>query len=69
VDRSLPTPVATKRRMDTALCVGTKLPIVKRSRPPAATGSGKQQQPTSVPQSSGSVGLSGNSGMSVCRVD
>lgn len=62
VERSLPAPVAIKRRIDTVPSAGTKLPTVKRSRPPLTTGSDKQLQPTSLPQSSDNVGLSGNSG-------
>lgn len=59
MDRSLPVPVAAKRRIETAPNAGTKLPTVKRSRPPVTTGSDKQLQPTSVLQSSDNVGLSG----------
>lgn len=62
VGRSVPTPVTTKRRADAAPSVGTKLPVVKRSRPPVTSGSDKKPPPTSLPQSSGNVGLSGNSG-------
>lgn len=62
VSRSVPPSVTTKRRIDTAVSVGTKLPVVKRSRPPVTSGSDKQLQPTSLPQSSGDEGLSGNSG-------
>jgi hypothetical protein len=69
VDRSLPAQVATKRRIDTAPSAGTKLPTAKRSRPPATTGSDKQLQPTSMPQSSENVGLSGNSGRQMCGVE
>jgi hypothetical protein len=70
LDRSVPTLVATKRRMDTAHGIGTKLPIVKRSRPPVTTSCDKQLQPTSLPQPSGKVGLSGNSGRLItCTVD
>jgi hypothetical protein len=69
VDRSVPTPVATKRRMDTAHGIGTKLPIVKRSRPPVTTNSDKQLQPASLPQPSGKVGLPGNCGRLTCKVD
>ncbi|XP_021913667.1 protein HIRA isoform X2 [Zootermopsis nevadensis] len=59
VSRSVPPSVTTKRRIDTAVSVGTKLPVVKRSRPPVTSGSDKQLQPTSLPQSSGDEGLSG----------
>jgi hypothetical protein len=69
VDRSVPTPVATKRRMDIAHSTGTKLPIVKRSRPPVATSSDKQLQPTSLPQPSSKGGLPGNSETLTCNVD
>jgi len=68
VERSLPAPVAIKRRMDTAPSAGTKLPAVKRSRPPLTTGSDKQLQPSSLPQSCDNVGLSGNSGKLICKV-
>jgi hypothetical protein len=61
VERSLPTTIAVKRRLDTTPSAGTKLPAVKRSRPTLPTGSDKQLQPTSMPQSSDNVGLSGNS--------
>lgn len=67
VERSLPAPVAIKRRIDTA--PGTKLPTVKRSRPTLTTGSDKQLQPTSLPQSSDNVGLSGNSGKLTYKVE
>jgi hypothetical protein len=69
MDRSLPVPVAAKRRIETAPNAGTKLPTVKRSRPPVTTGSDKQLQPTSVLQSSDNVGLSGNSGKLTYRVE
>ena len=69
VERSLPAPVAIKRRIDTAPSAGTKLPTVKRSRPPLTTGSDKQLQPTSLPQSSDNVGLSGNSRKLTCKVE
>lgn len=62
VERTLPAPLAVKRRIDTAPSAGTKLPTVKRSRPPLTTGSDKQLQPSSLPQSSDNVGLSGDSG-------
>lgn len=69
VDRSVPNVVATKRRMDSAHGTGTKLPTVKRSRPPVATSSDKQLQPTSLPQPSGKVGLPGNYGRLTCEVE
>jgi hypothetical protein len=69
VNRIVPIPVATKRRVDTAHSTGTKLPIVKRSRPPVATSSDKQLQQTSLPQTSGRGGLPGNSGTVVCKVE
>ena len=69
VERSLPAPLAVKRRIDTAPSAGTKLPTVKRSRPPLTTGSDKQLQPSSLPQSSDNVGLSGNSGKLTCKVE
>jgi hypothetical protein len=61
VERSIPATIAVKRRLDTTPSAGTKLPAVKRSRPTLPTGSDKQLQPTSMPQSSDNVGLSGNS--------
>jgi hypothetical protein len=69
VDRSLPAPVATKRRIDTASSAGTKLPTVKRSRPLVTTGPDKQLLPAGVPQSSDNNGLSGNSGKLMCKVE
>jgi len=69
VERSLPAPLAIKRRIDTAPSAGTKLPTVKRSRPTMTTGTDKQLQPSSLPQSSDNVGLSGNSGKLTCKVE
>jgi hypothetical protein len=68
VGRSVSTPVTTKRRTETAVSVGTKLPAVKRSRPAVTSASDKQLPPASLPQSSGSVGLSGNCGKWMCTV-
>jgi len=69
VERGLPAPVAIKRRIESAPIAGTKLPTVKRSRPPLTTSSDKQLQPASLPQSSDYVGLSGNSGKLTCKVE
>ncbi|XP_069684030.1 protein HIRA isoform X2 [Periplaneta americana] len=59
VDRSVPTPIAVKRRADISVSVGTKLPVVKRSRLSVTTGPEKPVQPTTLPQSAGSVSVAG----------